>query len=116
MLAVAASRLFTDSLIQQAAFVLVAVGALFSTTSAINATLFGTARLAHKVANAGALPQPFSFRNEKGVPAWSLLIIAGERVNLGETLIAGVCRHNGARIVTRGRRFDRVQGLEVQQY
>jgi len=44
------------------------------------------------------------------------LLDAGERVNLGDTLIAGVCRHNGARIVTRDRHFDRVQGLEVQQY
>lgn len=44
------------------------------------------------------------------------LLDAGERVNLGDTLIAGVCRHNGARIVTRDKHFDRVQGLEVQQY
>ena len=77
VLAVAASMLFTDPLIQRIAFVLVAIAALFSTTSAINATLFGTARLAHKVANAGALPQLFSFRNKNGVPTRSLIIIAG---------------------------------------
>lgn len=76
VLAVAASMLFTDPVIQRGAFVLVAIAALFSTTSAINATLFGTARLAHRVANAGALPQLFSFRNKNGVPTWSLLIIA----------------------------------------
>lgn len=44
------------------------------------------------------------------------LLDAGERVNLGDTLIAGVCRHNGARIVTRDEHFDRVQDLEVQEY
>ena len=77
VLAVAASMLFTDPLIQRAAFVLVAIAALFSTTSAINATLFGTARLAYKVANEGVLPQLFSFRNKNGIPTWSLIIIAG---------------------------------------
>lgn len=77
VLAVAASMLFADPLVQRAAFVLVAIAALFSTTSAINATLFGTARLAHKVASKGALPQLFSFRNKNGVPTWSLVIIAG---------------------------------------
>ena len=44
------------------------------------------------------------------------LLDAGERVNLGDTLIAGVCRHNGARIVTRDKHFERVQGLDVEKY
>jgi amino acid transporter len=77
VLAVGARTLFVDPLIQRGAFVLVAIAALFSTTSAINATLFGTARLAHKVASEGALPQVFSFRNRKDVPTWSLVGIAG---------------------------------------
>ncbi|WP_435344845.1 APC family permease [Haloarchaeobius sp. HRN-SO-5] len=77
VLAVAASMLFTDPLIQRAAFVLVSIAALFSTTSAINATLFGTARLAHKIASEGALPKLFSFRNQEGVPVWSLVVIGG---------------------------------------
>ncbi len=77
VLAVAASMLFTDPLIRRAAFVLVSLAALFSTTSAINATLFGTARLAHTVANEGALPQLFSFRNKQGVPTGSLVVTAG---------------------------------------
>ncbi|RRJ34045.1 amino acid permease [Halocatena pleomorpha] len=76
VLAVAARMLFADPRIQQGAFVLVSLAALFSTTSAINATLFGTARLAHKVASDGALPQLFSFRNKKGIPTWSLVVIA----------------------------------------
>ena len=44
------------------------------------------------------------------------LLDAGERINLGDTLIAGICRHNGGRIVTRDGHFDRVDGLEVVGY
>lgn len=44
------------------------------------------------------------------------LLDSGERINLGDTLIAGVCRHNGARIVTRDDHFDRVDGLETETY
>jgi len=41
----------------QAGFVLVAVAALLSTTSAINATLYGTARLSWTIARSGELPE-----------------------------------------------------------
>lgn len=41
---------------------------------------------------------------------------AGTPINLGDTLIAGVCRHTGARIVTHDRDFERVDGLEVERY
>lgn len=44
------------------------------------------------------------------------LLDAGTRINLGDTLIAGVCRHNGARIVTRDGHFDRVDDLDVLAY
>lgn len=44
------------------------------------------------------------------------LLDAGEPINLGDTLIAGVCRHNGARIVTRNSHFSRVQDLAVDPY
>lgn len=44
------------------------------------------------------------------------LLDAGEPINLGDTLIAGVCRHNGARIVTRDGHFERVRDLEVESY
>ena len=40
-------------------FVLVAVAALLSTTSAINATLYGTARLSWTIARSGELPETF---------------------------------------------------------
>jgi len=44
------------------------------------------------------------------------LLEDGERVNLGDTLIAGVCRHHGARIVTRDDHFGRVDGLDTETY
>ena len=43
----------------QAGFVLVGVAALLSTTSAINATLYGTARLSWTIARSGELPEAF---------------------------------------------------------
>src|SRR5665811_2189916 len=43
----------------QAGFVLVVVAALLSTTSAINATLYGTARLSWTIARSGELPEAF---------------------------------------------------------
>ncbi len=51
-----------------AGLVLVTVGAAFSTGSAINSTLFATARLAHEVAGAGELPAALGRRNKAGVP------------------------------------------------
>jgi len=58
-----------------AGFVLVILSAMKSTSSGINATLFGTSRLVHKIATEGALPRVFSFRNRDGIPVYSLLII-----------------------------------------
>ena len=43
-------------------FRLIAVGALFSTASAINATLFGAANVSYMIARDGQLPQVFSLR------------------------------------------------------
>ena len=40
----------------------------------------------------------------------------GERITLGDTLIARIYRHNGGRIVTRNGHFDRADGLEVAGY
>lgn len=77
VLAVAASALFSTPIVQRGAYVLVSIAALFSTTSAINATLFGAARLAHTIAAEGDLPKMFSFQNKEGVPTTSLLVVAG---------------------------------------
>lgn len=48
--------------------VIVTIGAAFSTGSAINATLFATARLAYKVAEDGELPTSLVHRNRAGIP------------------------------------------------
>ncbi len=60
----------------QTGFVLIGLGALLSTASAINATLFGTARLGMVMAQEKDLPTMFSFRERtKDIPWVSLTII-----------------------------------------
>lgn len=49
-------------------FVLVTIAAVFSTGSAINATVFATSRLADYAASEGELPAIFARRNREGVP------------------------------------------------
>lgn len=44
------------------------------------------------------------------------LLDAGSPVNLGDVLIAGVCRHHGADLVTRDGHFETVEGLTVVEY
>jgi amino acid transporter len=58
-------------------FVLVILSAMKSTSSGINATLFGTSRLVHEIATEGALPRLFSFRNREGIPVYALLLMGG---------------------------------------
>ncbi len=61
----------------QAGFVIIAIAALLSTASAINATLFGTARLGAVMATERDLPRMFSLRERtKDVP-WASLIALG---------------------------------------
>lgn len=48
--------------------VVVTVAAAASTGSAINATLFATARLTHRVAEVGELPAALGHKNAKGIP------------------------------------------------
>lgn len=55
---------------------IVTVAAAFSTGSAINATLFATARLAHEVARAGELPPAVAHRNGAGVPDRAVITLA----------------------------------------
>jgi amino acid transporter len=52
---------------------IVTVAAAFSTGSAINATLFATARLAHTVAEDDELPAAIDHRNRRGVPDRAVL-------------------------------------------
>ena len=77
----------------QAGFLLISLAALFSTASAINATLFGTARLGKVMAEERDLPAAFAFsRRERGIPWFSLTVITMVTlafVNLGDlTMIA----------------------------
>ncbi|XGI84175.1 APC family permease [Halorutilales archaeon Cl-col2-1] len=58
-----------------AGFILVILSAMKSTSSGINATLFGASRLAHKVATEGKMPQVFSFRDRHGVPKYALVVM-----------------------------------------
>ena len=54
---------------------LATIAAAFSTGSAINATLFATARLMHEVAKDRELPPILCHRNENGVPDRPIMII-----------------------------------------
>jgi len=57
-------------------FVAILVAAVLSTASAIHATLFATARLAHRVADDGELPAFVSRWHSGGVPVVFLLLTA----------------------------------------
>ena len=59
----------------QAGFVLIGIAALFSTASAINATLFGTARLGVEMARSERLPKVFSLRRRSNDIPWASLVI-----------------------------------------
>lgn len=57
-------------------FVAVTIAAAFSTASAINATLFATARLARSVAREGEMPRVFAREDREGVPYAGILLIS----------------------------------------
>lgn len=59
-----------------------AAAAVLSTGSAINATLFSTARLARLVATDHELPEAFARRNKAGVPTWSVVILGASGATL----------------------------------
>ncbi len=71
-----------------AGFLLISLGALLSTASAINATLFGTARLGKAMAEDKALPKAFSVKSRtRDIPWVSLCVISAITllfVNLGD--------------------------------
>jgi len=75
----------------QAGFQLIGLAALFSTASAINATMFGTARLGMIMASEKALPSAFGFRRKRNNIPWvSLIVITGATlvfINLGNLKI-----------------------------
>lgn len=57
--------------------IIVTIAAAFSTGSAINATLFATARLAHKVATAHELPAAIAHTNTAGIPDRAVIWLGG---------------------------------------
>jgi amino acid transporter len=57
--------------------VLVTIGAAFSTGSAINSTLFATARLAYTVADDGELPRSLEHTNRNGIPDRAVIGLGG---------------------------------------
>ncbi len=68
-----------------AGLVIVTIGAAFSTGSAINSTLFATARLAHKVADDGELPGFLAQRNDAGVPGRAVVVLGALAALLAAT-------------------------------
>jgi amino acid transporter len=62
--------------------ILVSVAAAFSTASAVNATLFATARLARRVAEDGELPGFFSRTNSRNLPDRAILLLAAAAIVL----------------------------------
>lgn len=62
--------------------ILVSVAAAFSTGSAINATLFATARLSKTVARAGYLPRVVNNTNAAGVPGAAILVLGAASATL----------------------------------
>ncbi|MXP29041.1 amino acid permease [Porphyrobacter algicida] len=71
-----------------AGFVAVSIAATFSAGSAINATIFATARLAEHAASEGAMPTLFARKDEDGVPWFGTLVISGAAMVL--TLVGGI--------------------------
>ena len=57
--------------------VIVTIAAAFSTGSAINSTLFATARLSRQVAHARELPSWFDHANEQGIPDRAVVALGG---------------------------------------
>ncbi len=63
-------------------FIAVSIAATFSAGSAINATVFATARLAEQAARDGELPALFARRDERNVPWFGTLVISGVAIVL----------------------------------
>jgi amino acid transporter len=60
-----------------AGLVIVTIAAAFSTGSAINSTLFSTARLARRVADSGELPRWLGHRNSSRIPDHAVIALGG---------------------------------------
>ncbi|RMD62012.1 MAG: amino acid permease [Alphaproteobacteria bacterium] len=72
----------------EAGTVLVALAALLATSSAINATAFGAARMMAEMAREARMPRAFSFRRGNDVPWVAVVVLTG--LALGFTLAGGL--------------------------
>lgn len=77
VLAVLAKKISSNHVFNEVAYILIIIAALLSTASAINATMFGTARLTQRIARKKQLPDMLSRSNRKEVPINSLFIVSG---------------------------------------
>ncbi len=68
--------MLAEPVLGQAGIVVVLVAAVFSTASAILATIFAISRLAKRIANDGQLPQQLTDQQSSGVPIYFSLLIA----------------------------------------
>jgi len=68
--------------------IIATIGALFSTGSAINSTLFSTGRLARKVATDHELPKLFKHENAHGIPDRSIIFISV--ISIGFALVGNL--------------------------
>jgi predicted nucleic acid-binding protein len=99
-------------------------GAWFAPTLALFEVYRGARRSAGadgmtEAADALEWIEPLPLTDDAGREAAAIedeLLAAGEPINLGDLLIAGICRAVGARLVTRDNDFERVDDLEVVTY
>lgn len=96
----------------------------FAPTHALFEAYRGGARAAGsdgpgRVANDLDWVEPLPLTNPAALEAAQIeaeLLDAGAPINVADVLIAGVCRHNGATLVTRDEDFDAVPDLDVLEY
>ncbi|MFW9990506.1 MAG: APC family permease [Candidatus Odinarchaeota archaeon] len=81
-----ALALAAEPVLQSFGFLLIGLGALFSTASAFNASLFGSSRLAFDMAKEELFPRQFLKLNKNRVPSKSLTIISLVTIAVAITL------------------------------
>ncbi|MBN4016199.1 amino acid permease [Rhodospirillaceae bacterium AH-315-P19] len=72
----------------EAGIILVGLAALLATSSAINATSFGAARMMAEMAREARMPRAFSFRRDNDVPWVAIVVLA--LLAIGFTLASGL--------------------------
>ncbi len=70
----------------QVGFTVVAIAALLATFSAINATIYGNARLGYTLAKEGALPKRLAQENHRKIPSTDVWVTAGLSLLLANSI------------------------------